>query len=224
MNILSGFASAGESRSSNIFDVIRNAGSTAKAPAKPVPPADDTVNPATKVTLSPEAQAHLDSMQKAADTLAAASAGAASAEVAANEDRSKDMSFDELFDRAEANNPIPRNENSELKHAMSPEDMKAMAKEMSIQLWTSAVERKSPENAQAMRDAIANGTARFRMADDVPGVNTKTTVTYFDENNKGAGMSTSTVSNPSPEIQAMLDEGKALISWKNGVGDIFITW
>lgn len=224
MNIFPGFASIGDSQSPSIFDAIRNAGAAAKPAAVAKQSATEIPDPATKVTLSPEAQAHLNGMQDAANTLAAASQGKAAGEAAPKDDRSKDMSFDELFDRAEANNPVPRNENSVLKHAFTPEESKAQAKEMSMLLWSGGLERKNPEAAQAMRDAMANGTARIRMADDVPGVNTKTTQTFFDPSRPGAGSMTSTVSNPSPEIQAMLDAGKALISWKAGVGDIFITW
>lgn len=210
MDILQGSGSPGQNRASNIFDAIRNAGQGGRNSERP-----DNANAdsATHISLSAEARARLESDQQVADELAQA----ASQQAKPAEDRSKDISLDELFDKASASQQ--GNKNSELKIAGTPEELKASLKEASMRFWVGLVERKNPEGAQGLRDALANGTARVRMADDVPGVNTKTTVSYSD-----GGMKTSTVSNPSPAIKADLDAGRSLVVWNAGAGDIYITW
>lgn len=210
MDILLGSGSPGQNRASNIFDAIRNAGQGGRNSERP----DNTIaDSATHISLSAEARARLESDQQAADELAQA----ASQQAKPADDRSKDIPLDELFDKASAGQQ--GNKHSELKIAGGPEELGASLKEASMRFWVGLVERKNPEGAQGLRDALANGTARVRMADDVPGVNTKTTVSYTD-----GGMKTSTVSNPSPAIKADLDAGRSLVVWNAGAGDIYITW
>ena len=99
--------------------------------------------------------------------------------------------------------------------------MRATMQEISLKFWVGNVERKNPEQAAAFKQALANATARIRMAADIPGANVRTSVNYTDN---GKGMQTSQTGTNSSQIQEMLDAGRALMTWKHGVGDLFITW
>lgn len=173
---------------------------------------------ATNITLSPEAAARLESDKAAAEKLANAVSGA---DTPADEDRSKDLGFDEIFDISEREKPTRKESADGVLKAVPYEQMLASTKDATVRLWTGAIERKSPENAVAFTEAMANGTLRIRNASDVPGANVRTEVTYLDG---GQGMKTSQTGKPSADIQAELDAGRALLTWKHGVGDLYITW
>ena len=205
---------------SGLFAAINNAPASSPAPGKPETESAPGSNAATQITLSAEAQQRLASDKAAAEKLASAVAN--DNNEAAPGDTSKDLSFDSLFDMAERNIPKRKGESTEGGLTALPEEqMRASMKEATMKLWTGALERKNPEQAAAFKEAIANGTARIRLASDVPGANARTSVTYFDDNK---GMQTSHSGTNSTEIQEMLDSGNALMTWKHGVGDLFITW
>ena len=94
---------ATNSMASGLFAAINNASAQSQSPAKTGPDSAPGTNPATQINLSPEAQQRLANDKAAADKLASAVAGNTSA---APEDRSKDLSFDSLFDMADAANPV----------------------------------------------------------------------------------------------------------------------
>jgi len=173
---------------------------------------------ATNITLSPEAAARLESDKAAAETLANAVSGA---DTAAVEDRSKDLGFDDIFDIAEREKPTRTESDDGVLKAVPEAEMRATMKEATQKFWVGIIERKNPENAAALNEALANGTVRIRNASDVPGANVRTEVTYTDD---GQGMRTSKTGTPSADIQAELDAGRALLTWKHGVGDLYITW
>lgn len=205
---------------SDLFAAINNSSQPSPARAKAEPESAQGNDIATQVTLSPEAQQRLASDKAAAEKLASAAANS-TAEVD-SEDTSKDLSFDSLFDMAMQNIPNRKSESADgVLKALPEEQMRATMQEASLRFWTGAVERKNPEAAAAFKEAMANGTARIRMAADVPGANVRTSVNYFDN---GQGMQTSQSGTNSPEIQEMLDAGRALMTCKHGVGDLFITW
>lgn len=175
---------------------------------------------ATQITLSPEAQQRLASDKAAAETLA--SAVTSDRNAVASDDASKGLTFESLFAMAEQTTPNRKGENAEDGlTAIREEQPRATLMEATQKFWVGNVARKNPEQAAAFKEALANGTARIRMAADVPGANARTSVTYFDN---GQGMKTSMSGTNSSEIQQMLDTGNALMSWKHGVGDLFITW
>jgi len=81
------------------------------------------------------------------------------------------------------------------------------------------IARKSPEGAEAFREAARNGTLKIYRAQDVPGVNYETTTTAIPGGEKH------TVRNePTPEIKAMIDAGRALAFGSRDFGDLFLTW
>lgn len=108
--------------------------------------------------------------------------------------------------------------------AVNADELDAQLAKMTKELMVHSVEHRDPEAAQALREAIADGTVRIRKAEDVPGVNLKTTVTYT-KGIGGGGMSTQDRTfNPSPEIQAEIDSGHATTMWNKNQGDLYITW
>jgi hypothetical protein len=214
--------SANETNSltSSLFTAINKASAPSQAPTTAEAEATAGNGGATHITISAEAQQRLAKDKAAAEKLAGA---VASDNIKAKpEDTSSDLSFNSLFDTAMQNIPTRKSESADgLLKALPEDHLRASMQEASLKLWTGAVERKNPEAVAAFKEAMANGTARIRMASDVPGANARTSVTYFDN---GQGMQTSKSGTNSPEIQEMLDAGKALMTWKHGVGDLFITW
>lgn len=201
---------------SGLFAAINNTPASNKTPKKVELEAAQGNDIATEITLSPEAQQRLDSDKAAAEKLAVANNNTNA------EDTGKDLSFESLFDMAMQNIPNRKSESVDgVLKALPEEQMRATMQEASLKLWIGNVERKNPVEAAAFKEAMANGTARIRLAADVPGANARTSVIYFED---GKGMQTSQSGTNSREIQDMLDAGKALMTWKHGVGDLFITW
>jgi hypothetical protein len=205
---------------SSLFTAINKDSVQSQAPTTAEADATSGNDSATHITISAEAQQRLARDKAAAEKLAGA---VASDNIKAkSEDTSSDLPFDSLFDTALQNIPNRKSESDDgLLKALPDDHLRTSMREVSIKLWTGAVERKNPEAAAAFKEALANGTAHIRMASDVPGANARTSVTYFDNRQ---GMQTSMSGANSPEIQEMLDAGKALMTWKHGVGDLFITW
>ena len=176
-----------------------------------------TEDAATNVSLSPEAKAILERQQAnqaAADKLDAALHPGADAK------GPRDLTFEDLVTPpADA----PSDEGKPLKAVeMTPEQKKSMIS-ASQTLLVHGVAARDPEAAAGLQTAIDNGTVRIRKADDVPGVNTHTTVIRTGGEG-GWGMSTQRTSNPSAEIQAEIDSGHAAIMWNLNQGDLYITW
>ena len=177
-----------------------------------------TKDAATDVSLSAEAKAILERQQ--ADQAAADKLDAA-LHPDADSTGARELTFEDLVTPPD---DAPSDEGKPLKAVeMTPEQMKSMIS-ASQTLLVHSVAARDPEAAQGLQTAIDNGTVRIRKADDVPGVNTHTTVTYTKGPGGGTGMSTSRTSNPSPEIQAEIDSGHATTMWNLNQGDLYITW
>lgn len=196
--------------------IPRNDGATKP---KDDPSADAaTKDAATDVSLSDEAKAILERQQ--ADQAATDKLDAA-LHPGADGKGTKDLTFDDLVTPTAE---IFNDEGKPLKAVeMTPEQKKSMIS-ASQTLLVHGVAARDPEAAARLQDAIDNGTVRIRKADDVPGVNTHTTVTYTKGVGGGTGMSTHRTSNPSPEIQAEIDSGHATTMWNINQGDLYITW
>jgi hypothetical protein len=177
-----------------------------------------TKDAATDVSLSAEAKAIPERQQ--ADQAAADKLDAA-LHPDADSTGARDLTFEDLVTPTAE---IFNDEDKPLKAVeMTPEHMKSMIS-ASQTLMVHSVAARDPEAAANLQSAIDNGTVRIRKADDVPGVNTHTTVTYTKGVGGGMGMSTSKTSNPSPEIQAEIDAGHATTMWNINQGDLYITW
>ena len=90
-------------------------------------------------------------------------------------------------------------------------------------LLLTAVQQENPKGADTLRAALANGTVKTQMAADVPGVNYKTQVSYT-QGLLGRSETHTATFNPSPEVQAAIDLGRAMVMWQRDVGDVYITW
>lgn len=134
-----------------------------------------------------------------------------------------ELSFDDLVASPEAE---PEDTKDGKLQGLSPEKKAAMdakLREIVESFVISNADRHSAEGGQALREAIANGTVRVRKAEDVPGVNYKSTVTHT-EGPYGKGMSVSASFNPSPEIRAEIDSGHGLAMWSKSQGDVYLSW
>lgn len=214
-------ANATNGLASGLFAAINNAPASSTAPTKAAAESTPGHEVATQVTLSAEAQQRLASDKAAAEKLTGAVSNDNAEADPDPEDTSKDLSFKSLFDMAERNIPYKSQSDDGVLKALPEEQMRATMEETTLKFWVGNVARKNPEQAAAFKEALANGTARIRMAADVPGATARAEVTYFGG---GKGMKVSQSGTNSPEIQQMLDAGKALMTWKHGVGDLFITW
>jgi hypothetical protein len=81
-----------------------------------------------------------------------------------------------------------------------------------------------PEAAQALRNAVANGTVKYQKASEVPGLNFQSDV-QFTQNPLGT-IDTSVATNPHPtgEIKDAMAQGRAFAGWTPDRGDIYVTW
>ncbi|SMQ68743.1 hypothetical protein SAMN06295905_1647 [Devosia lucknowensis] len=108
----------------------------------------------------------------------------------------------------------------------SEAELEARRPQFQAMLLLSAAERRNPEGATALREALANGTVKTQKASDVPGVNYKSSETRtYDANGKLTYQKVGTeYFRPSPEIQAIIDAGRGAAMWQSGVGDVWVTW
>ncbi|KRB01491.1 hypothetical protein ASD83_08325 [Devosia sp. Root685] len=113
-----------------------------------------------------------------------------------------------------------------LKPAHSDAELAEIGKQMRGQLVLSRLERTNPAGAEALREAMANGTVKTQLAADVPGVNykSKETFTYDASGNVKSQMVGVDYFKPSAHIQAIIDAGRGAPMWQSGVGDVWITW
>lgn len=203
---------------------------------------EDAVSPevAANVTISPEAkakferlQAELDNAEKLSAALLSASAKTGATKTASSDAAAsggvKEMSYDDLFKRGDYFYQLHPEQAGEAEGApketvltaISPEEAEAGHRKASEAFMFSIASRHNAEGGQALKKAIADGTVRVRRAEDVPGVNYKTTV-QITQNPYSEFHTTSF--NPSPEIQAEIDSGHAIAMWTANQGDVYITW
>ena len=186
---------------------------------------------ATSVSISPEVKAkfeRLEAERVAAEKLIQALTQGSGASTknsifdeVAGAGSTKDLTLDDLVSSRDTaddtGNPGGR--------AANADQLDALLGRATEDLMVHSVAFRDPEAAQGLREAIASGTVRIRKADDVPGVNLKTTLTYFAGAGGTVGMSTQDRSfNPSAEIQAAIDSGHATTMWNARQGDLYITW
>jgi len=79
------------------------------------------------------------------------------------------------------------------------------------------------EQAQALSDALQNGTLKFQKASDVPDLNMKTWMIHFADAG-GGGEAGSTSVKPTGATKAAIDGGKALALSMGDRGDFYVTW
>lgn len=190
--------------------------------------ADDA---ATNVSISPEAKEkfeRLEAERAFAEKLAQIVSSDSSAEEKMSElvgttdaEGGNDLTIDDLV-----NSQNTADDNGKpLNRAANADQLDALLGRATEDLMVHAVTHRDPAAAQGLREAIANGTVRIRKAEDVPGVNLKTTITYFAGAGGTVGMSTENRTfNPTPEIQAEIDSGHAMTFWNINQGDLYITW
>jgi len=83
-------------------------------------------------------------------------------------------------------------------------------------------EKGMTDQAQALSDALQNGTLKFQKASDVPDLNMKSWMIHFADAG-GGGMGSSSVK-PTGAPKAAIDSGKALAVNMGDRGDFYVTW
>lgn len=207
MNIFQAGAATQQSLISSLF----SSGSPAQSQGKPAS-SGNADTPATIVSLSDQAKAALaqaESNAAAADTLAQAVSSQAGKTPATG-----DFSWDDFldFDIAE---PDP----NKVLQPVSREQQIATMTDVRQKFLIGNVARHNPDAFEGLKAAIANGAVTIRKAENVPGVNYKTTVTEIP-----GGTKSEVSFNPSPEIQAQIDSGRAAVMWHSKLGDIYLSW
>jgi len=81
-----------------------------------------------------------------------------------------------------------------------------------------------PEKVAALQAAIDSGTLTFQKGSDVPGYNTRTSVTYSGEPGGLQGMSTSGHAAPTGSAKDAIEAGNAFGFWTEDRGDVYVTW
>jgi hypothetical protein len=84
-------------------------------------------------------------------------------------------------------------------------------------------ERGMTDQAQALGDALQNGTLKFQKASEVPDLNMRSWMIHFADAGGGGEMGSSSV-NPTGAPKAAIDSGKALALNMGDRGDFYITW
>ena len=84
-------------------------------------------------------------------------------------------------------------------------------------------EKGMTDQAQALSDALQNGTLKFQKASDVPDLNMKSWMIHFADAGGGGGMGSSSVK-PTGAPKAAIDSGKALAVNMGDRGDFYVTW
>lgn len=181
----------------------------------------DTADSTTKVEISPEAKAVYEKLKTdrdVADKLEKLLTPSAEDDATSAENTNY-LSLDDLVEP-----PSTETGNDGALQEISLADaQKATMREAIASLMVHSVEHRDAEAAQALRAAIDNKTVRIQKAEDVPGVNLKTTVTVT-QSPYGKGMTTHKNFNPSPEIRAEIESGHATTMWSKNQGDLYITW
>jgi hypothetical protein len=79
------------------------------------------------------------------------------------------------------------------------------------------------DQAQALSDALQNGTLKFQKASDVPDLNMNSWMIHFADAGGGGEMGSSSVK-PTGTIKAAIEGGKALAVNMGDRGDFYVTW
>ncbi len=79
------------------------------------------------------------------------------------------------------------------------------------------------DQAQALSDALQNGTLKFQNASDVPDLNMSSTMVHFADAG-GGGEWGSTSLKPAGATKAAIDSGKALALSMGDRGNFYVTW
>lgn len=113
-----------------------------------------------------------------------------------------------------------------LKAANTSEELAELRTQIRGQLILTHLEKTKPEGAEALREALKNGTVKTQLAADVEGVNykTKQTKTYDANGLLTMHMSSLEYFKPSSLIQSIIDAGRGAPMYQDGVGDVWITW
>jgi len=77
--------------------------------------------------------------------------------------------------------------------------------------------------AQALSDALQNGTLKFQKASDVPDLNMQSWMIHFPDAGAGGEMGSSSV-NPTGAVKTAFDGGQALALSMGDRGDFYVTW
>lgn len=198
---------------------------------------DTSNDAATKISISPEAKAafvRLENERAAVERLVQILSPDSSDEATksafdkiAGALSNGELTFDDLVTTPKTETESDSDEPGKLK-GLSPEKKAALDAKLRKAVESIVVgsaERHSVEGGQAAREAIANGTARVRKVEDVPGVDFKSTVTYTEgPYGKGMSVHANPISNHSPEIQAEIDSGHGMVMWTESQGDVYISW
>ena len=84
-------------------------------------------------------------------------------------------------------------------------------------------EKGMTDQAQALSDALQNGTLKFQKASDVRDLNMKSWMIHFADAGGGGEMGSSSVK-PTGAPKAAIDSGKALAVNMGDRGDFYVTW
>lgn len=79
------------------------------------------------------------------------------------------------------------------------------------------------DQAQALSDALQNGTLKFQKASDVPNLNMQSWMIHFADAGGGGEMGSTSVK-PTGATKAAIDSGKALALNMGDRGDFYVTW
>lgn len=79
------------------------------------------------------------------------------------------------------------------------------------------------EQAQALSDALQNGTLKFQKASDVPDLNMHSSTIHFADAGGGGEMGSTSV-RPTDATKAAIDGGQALALSMGDRGDFYVTW
>jgi hypothetical protein len=79
------------------------------------------------------------------------------------------------------------------------------------------------DQAQALSDALQNGTLKFQKASDVPDLNMQSWMIHFADAGGGGEMGSTSVK-PIGAPKAAIDSGKALALNMGDRGDFYVTW
>lgn len=90
-------------------------------------------------------------------------------------------------------------------------------------MWADDLDRagRPPELAQAVRDAVANGTVKVQKGSEVEGLNV---VTRTIDTADGLSMHDEITRNPTGEVNAALEAGTAFWLWAEDSGAVSVTW
>jgi hypothetical protein len=109
-------------------------------------------------------------------------------------------------------------------HVMSDDVMFVFTMHSQIALNISDLREKGmTDQAQALSDALQNGTLKFQKASDVPDLNMKSWMIHFADAGGGGEMGSSSVK-PTGAPKAAIDSGKALALNMGDRGDFYVTW